>query len=214
MSILYTCPLGTAIQSQLFTDCPEQIGQIQKLIVQRAYASAGARNQFTIASANPNVIASWTPLLTALDATKAQITDWVESPTVTPGDAQTVGGGNDSLNGVEQIIAKDPTVVEVMLYQKDQATIKALKDLASETLQVYFVNEHGKIIGETDDHTSPTIFRGFLIEPKSWFVGDKSFGGYNERDSNSLRFSMSADWSDLLHVVTPSDFNAKDLTNS
>jgi hypothetical protein len=213
MSIVYDCPVGSEIADLFIDSCPEQVGQIQKIIVQRL-RDGGSRNEITIASTNPNLKATWTALFAASDNTKCQITPFVESPNLSPGDPETVGGGNDSLNGVPQIIADGPTTFEGFFYQTSQRSIKSLKELRSEEIQVFFVNEHQKIIGEVDDHASPTVFRGFQLNPKSWSVGDKSFGGFNDRDANRLQFAMVANWSDYLHIVTPVDFNPLvDLTN-
>lgn len=214
MSIVYSCPVGTAIADIVIDNCPEQVGQVQKMIFQRMF-DGSTRNQIAITGANEHTLqATYTALFAAPDGTKMQITPFVESPNLTTGDPETVGGGNDSIDGVPQIIAQGPTTFEGMFYQKGQKSIKSIKDLASERLQVYFVNEHGKIIGETDDQDSPTYFRGFEINERSFFVSDKSFGGYNDRDSNRINFALKQSWSDGLLVVDPADFNPlSDLTN-
>jgi len=214
MSLIYDCPVGAAIADINVDTCPEQVGQIQKIIFQRVY-NGTARNEIAITVAEEHTLeATYTALFSASDDTKMQITPFVESPSLTPGDPVEVGGGNDSIDGVPQIIAHGPSSFEAMFYQKSQKSIKSMQPLISEYLQVYFVNEHGKLIGEVDDHDSPTYFRGFLMNERSLFIGDKSFGGYDDRDSNMIRFALKQGWSNNLAVITPADFDPLvDLVN-
>jgi len=202
MSILYTCPPGSEINDIPNVNCYEQIGQVQKILIQRMY-DGSTRNEFTIASANPNVLASWTTFLTATDSTKVQVTPYIGSPTLPPPEPVTVGGGNDSLDGNEEIIAFNAAQFTAQLYQVPQEVILALKPYMSEQLQVYFITQNNQIIGEVDDHTTPTKFRGFEVIPKSFYVGPKGLGGHQERDANPIGFAMKYGWSDYLHVVTP-----------
>lgn len=202
MAILYNCPPGAEVNDIPVVNCYEQIGQVQKLIFQRMH-NGTTRNEFTIASANPNVLASWTPLLAANDSTKVQITPYIESPSLPPPEPITRGGGNDSLDGVEQVVAFNAAAFSAVLNNIPQSVILALKPYMSEQLQVYFVTQNNQIIGEVDDHATPTKFRGFEILPKTFYVGPKGLGGHQEVDSNPLGFSMKYEWSDYLHVVTP-----------
>ena len=202
MAILYTCPPASEINDIPNVDCYEQIGQVQKIIIQRMY-DGSTRNEFDIATTNPNVLATWTTVLTAADNTKAQVTPYIESPTLPPPEPITVGGGNDSLDGVEQIVAFNAANFTAVLNNIPQSVILALKPYMSEQLQVYFITQNNQIIGETDDHTSPTKFRGFEVLPKTFYVGPKGLGGHQERDSNPIGFAMKYEWSDYLHVVTP-----------
>lgn len=208
MGILCSCPLGAEIADITLESCPESIGQIQKILFQRRNASAGVRNSFTIASANPNLLASWTPLLAASDNTKVVQSPFINSPEFTPGAARPWGGGNATIGGVEIIVSREPTVFTSMLLNMSQKTIKDLKTLFCEDLQVYFIDEYGRIIGESDDIDAPTIFRGIPVASASLFVGDKKFGGFEEPDSNVLEFKLYPNWSDDLHIVEPSNFSA------
>lgn len=199
------CPVGASIASVVNEVCSESFGQIQKIIFQRIFSSGTTKNGFTIATANPNVKASWTPMFAASDGTKAVISPYVENPTSEPGAAVKFGGGNATINGIERIIGKDPSKFSGMLYSVRQATtIKALKTLECENLGVYLVDEYGRI-GGIGDAATPTTFRPIPIH--SLFVGDKKLGGRTEPDSNSIEFAMSPNWSDNLHIVTPTDFN-------
>lgn len=204
--MLCTCPLGTEITDIYIADCPEDIGQIQKLVVQRVYASAGTKNKFTIASANPNLLASWTTLLAASDSTKVVQTPYLTNPVVEPGAPRTYGGGNATLGGVEEIVGREATLFTASFLRASQRSIKDLKEIMCETVGVYMIDEYGRIIGISDDIASPTEF--YPIPVHGFFVGDKKLGGLEEPDMNELRFYMHPNWSDNLHIVTPTNFDA------
>lgn len=214
MGLLCTCPAASEIQDIYLDSCPETVGQIQKVIFQRLYSTGTTKNSFTIATANPNLQASWTTLFAASDGTKPQITPYIQNPTTTAGGPRTFGGGNATLGGSEIIVGVEPTTFEAEFHYVTQRTIDDLKELMCEVLAVYFIDEHGQIIGITDDKSSPTLFYPVPIVKNTLFVGDKSFGGLENPDVNALRFQMAPNWSDKLHIVTPSDFDAlTDLAN-
>jgi len=210
MALLCGCPPATAITSPDLQLCFEDIGQIQRLLFQRKYSSGTTLNSFTIASANPNLLASWTPLLAAADGTKVVQTPYIQSVEMTAGEPVTFGGGNDTLGGIEQIVAVDPTTFSAQFHRRSQIEIDNLKSLMCETLSVYFIDQFNRIIGLANDNDSATTFRGFPIAEGTMFIGDKVFGGRTAPDMNALRFQLLPDWSDNLYVVTPSDFSPLD----
>ena len=210
MALLCGCPPATAITSPDLQACYEDIGQIQRLLFQRKYSSGTTLNIFTISSANPNVLASWSGLLAASNGTKVVQTPFVQGVEVTAGEPVTYGGGNDTLGGIEVIVAKDPTTFNAQFHRRSQSEIDNMKDLECEILTVYFIDEYNRIIGLADDNDSATTFRGFDIAEGSFFIGDKVFGGRTNPDMNALRFQMVANWSDNLYVVTPTDFSPLD----
>lgn len=207
MGILCTCPLGSAIGSVTLDECPEVVGQIQKLVFQRRLNS-GVLNSFTIASANPNLLASWTPKLAATDDTKVVQTPFLNTPEMEPGAARPWGGGNQTRGGVEIIVGREPTVFRCSFINTSQKSIKDLKTFFCEDMVVYFIDEFGRIIGKSNDIDSPTIFYGLPVATFSLFVGDKKFGGFEEPDMNLLEFKLYPNWSDNLHLVTPTNFDA------
>lgn len=207
MGILCNCPLGAEIVDITLEDCPEVIGQIHKLLFQRRL-NGTALNSFTIASANPNLLASWTPKLAAADDTKVVQSPFINSPELEPGGPRPWGGGNATRGGVEIIVGRDPSVFRAMFINTSQKSIKDLKTLFCEDMVVYFIDEYGRIIGESDDIDAPTVFRGIPIASFSLFVGDKKFGGFEEPDQNMIEFKLYPHWSDNLHIVSPSDFSA------
>jgi len=215
MGLLCTCPVSATLASVTIDNCPESIGQIQKLIFQRKFASAGVRNSITIAGITPpDELATWTTLLAAADSTKVIVGPYIQGPTLEAGGPRTFGGGNNTLGGVEVITGREPSTFEAMFHNMSQATIKDLKNFMCEEIAVYMVDEFGRIIGESDDIDNPTLYYPIPIANNSLFVGDKSFGGLEEPDMNMIRFQMLPNWSDDLYIVTPTDFEAlTDLAN-
>lgn len=208
MTKFCNCPIGAAINNIPLNECPEDFGQIQKLIFQRIYSSGTTLNKFTTLSGvgAPDLLASWTPLLSAADGTKVVQSPYIQNPTNEAGAKKEFGGGNATLGGIPLIIGQEPGTFTAMILQSKQDTIKALKTYMCENVGVYFVDEYGKIGGLTDDINNPAEFLPVPI--RGLFVGDKKFGNLDEADSNSIEFMTLPNWSDNFHVITPTDFNA------
>lgn len=208
MGLLCTCPPATEPSDIYISTCPEQVGQIQKLIFQRRL-NGTALNKFTIASANPNVVASWTPLLAASDSTKVVQTPFLSEPVTTPGDPITYGsaGGNETIGGVELIIGRGPTLFEGKYLNTSNRSIADLKSWECEDTAVYLIDEHKRIWGLADDLSSVTEFYPIPIQINTLFVGDRNLGGFASVDQNMLRFYFGPNWSDKLYAVTPTDFD-------
>lgn len=202
-----SCPLGSAITSVPNAECPQDFGQIQKIIFQRVYSSGTTKNSSTLV--NAVLKATWTAFFAAADGTKTVITPYVEAPTSDGGDAITYGGGNDTIGGVTKIIGRNPVTMTFALRQYEQDIISALKGLQCEyEIGVYLVNGDGQIMGLSDG----TNF--FPIPVRSLFVSDLKLNGLETPDQNDLSFSFIPNWSDTAYIATPSDFNAlTDLEN-
>ena len=143
--------------------------------------------------------------LTATDGTKVVVSPYVEAPTSEPGGPRTFGGGNETLGGVETIIGREPTTFSGVLRSVPQSVIKAMKDLQCEAqadnLGVFLFDENGSIeclVSGTDNLPIPI---------RALFIGDKSFGGLEEPDSNAIQWSFLPNYSDDLAIVAPTDFN-------
>lgn len=204
--MLCTCPAAAALPDVPTVKCPENFGQIQKVAFQRLTKDDGSKNSF--ATAKPiTALASWTPLLTAADSTKIVVSPYINSPTTTPGDAITWGGGNDTPGGIEETVGRNPTTFESTLRKTPQAVVKALKELQCEAeagnLGVYLFGENGNIGALQDPDTAGTYYP---IPIRSLFVGDKVFAGLNEPDSNALNWSFLPNYSDNFVQVAP-EFN-------
>lgn len=209
MGLNCSCPASAALTAITIEDCVEDIGQVQKLVFQRLKQADGTVNKFVIATANPNVLASWTPLIAAADGTKVVASPFVQNPEVEAGAPRTYGGGNQTVGGIEIIVGREPTsFTSMVLRTKQRSTIKELKKLSCEAaannLGVFLVDEHGRITGKTNSGETEV----YPIPVRSLFVGDKKIGGLEEPDSNVLSFQLLPNWSDDLFLVTPSDFNA------
>lgn len=210
-SLLCSCPVGAEIDTLTVNDCPFDIGQTQKIIFQRLYSTGATRNTMTVS--NAALEATWTALFAANNSTKVTISPYVEEPTTDGGDAREFGSGNAVLGGIPRITGKNPTSFRCMLRSPQSLIAEQLNDYVCETLGVYLVTENGKIIGTTDSNTSPTNF--YSIPIRSFFIGDRKLGGFEEPDSCPISWRFLPNWSLKLKEITPSDFEALiDLTNA
>ena len=204
--MLCTCPAATALTTIPAVTCAESFGQIQKVAFQRLTAS-GAKNKFD-SLASILLKASWSALLTANDSTKIVVSPYIQAPTAEGGEARTFGGGNETLGGVEEVIGRNPTPFSGVLRKVPQSTIKIMKELQcesySDNLGVYLFDENGAI-GAIQDSGTPTTY--YPIPVRALFIGDKTLGGLEAPDSNSISWSFLPNWSDNLAIVMPTDFN-------
>lgn len=205
MGLLCSCLVDAEIADLTISSCPTDIGQIQKILFQRKYATGTTLNKFTIASANPNALASWTALTGASDGTKVVAGPLVSNPETAVGDPITFGGGNASIGGIEEIVGRQPTTFTGQFYRLDPVTARQLKGYMCEDIAVYLCDEFGRIIGLADDNSSATEF--YPIPTRSLFIGDRSLGGFEAPDQVAIQFSFLPNWSDQLYIVTPTDFS-------
>ena len=201
------CPANAAITTIPAVSCSETFGQIQKIAFQRLYASAGTLNSFTSAAAITK-LASWTALKSANDSTKVVISPFINAPTQEAGAARTFGGGNESLNGIEEIIGREPSAFTASLRRIPQDVIAIMTELeceaAANNLGVFLFDEAGRIEALVDKSVATTYYP---IPVQSLFIGDKTHGGLEAPDSNALQFSFLPNYSDQLRIVVPEDFN-------
>ena len=180
------------------------------MFFQRIYSSGTTKNKFTIASDDPAELASWTALLSASDGTKVVQTPFTEGVTNTPGEPRLVGGGNDSLGGVQSVKGAIQDLFEGNFYRLPQDVAKEIRAYECESFGVYFINEYNQIGGLADDNSNATEFYPIPIAPRTFFLGQKLFGGYDERDANAFRFEVLPDIMSEFYVVTPTDFSPLD----
>lgn len=210
------CPVGTSLPTITIADCKESFGQLQKVIFQRIYETAGTPNEIT---ANPDKKATYTALLSASDGTKMVISPFIQNPTSTPGAMRTFGGGNQTLGGIPIVLGAEPTTVEAIMYQEAQQTITQMKSFMCENIGMWLIDEYGNIacqkIETTSGGTTTVSYRPFPIN--QLFIGDKKLGGLEEPDSNAINWNFPPNWSDNFHIIKQStmDFNPlTDLSNS
>lgn len=198
--------IPTAIAS--VTDGCLNFGEIQRLYFQRTYSSGTTLNEFTISTANPNVIASWTTLLAATDSTKIVAPNTIiHAPAFTRGNKIEFGGNGETAGGVPIIMGAEPGNFTANLLYRTAQTVAGFKAMIGETLSVFFEAEDGRIIGRVDNNASPTKFRGIPIE--QYFVYDREGDTRTQPGFNVVEFYLPSGWSDYLYSVTPSDFTAR-----
>jgi len=183
-----------------------RLNEIQKFIIQRT-ATGTTKNVITIASTNPNILATWIALKVAADSTKVQISPYIDGPESEAGGPRESGGPGETRGGIPRRNGRENTPFSAKILDSPQSLIAELKAYECEDeLSVFLINECGNIIGKTDDTTTPTTFFGFPIQ--SFFVSDLNMGQYTNSDSNMLQWNFPANWSDDLHVVVPANFDA------
>lgn len=200
------CPVGAHLADLEIADCKESMGQIQKVLFQRVYKSAGTLNSMTA----PTQKATYTPLLSAADGTKMIVSPYIQNPTSEPGAARTFGGGNQTLGGIEITIGREPTTFTAIIYQESQKTIAQLKQYMCENVGVYLIDENGNIGCIVDDIDNPTSYRPIPIG--KLFVGDKKLGGFEEPDSNTIEWSFFPNWSDNFYIIKRDTLDFNPLT--
>ena len=201
------CPVGTYIADLDISDCKESMGQIQKVVFQRIYSTAGTLNSV----ADPTKKASFTTMFSATDGSKMVISPYIQGPTSEPGAARTFGGGNQTLGGIEINIGREPTTFKATIYQENQKTIALLKQYECDNVGVWLIDENGNLGCLVDDMTTPTKYMPIPITKV--FVGDKKLGGFEEPDSNSIDWSFFPNWSDTFYIVKRGALDFNPLTD-
>ena len=197
------CPAGAALPDVPAIKCPESFGQVQKVAFQRLTKGDGSKNSFTSEKAI-TALASWTALLSAADGTQVVVSSYIQAPTAEAGAARTLGGGNETLGGVEEIIGREPTPFTGVIRKAPREVIKALKEMQCESwgdnLGVFIFDENGTIGAIKDATTEGTYYP---IPIRSLFIGDKTLGGLEAPDSNAIQWAFLPNWSDDLAIVAP-----------
>ena len=203
--ITTTCPQPTYIGSVVTSlyPCPVEFGQIQKMIFWRR------GTKLTIASVTQSTY--WTTKLIATGNSKAVVTPFLIGK-ITAGAPRETGGTNDTKDGIPVVIGGLPSKAEFKAIQYSQTTIKALKKLMGETLDVVFINENGQFAYCGTQFNGTTAgFYGFPLA--ALFVGDFSLGQYDDKDENAVSFQMPSNWSDNMAITAATPF-ALTLINS
>lgn len=201
------CPAGAHLADLEIAECKESLGQIQKVLIQRVYNTAGVKN--TISAEDIKAKAQMTPLLSAADGTKLIVSPYIQNPTTEPGAARTFGGGNQTLGGIELVIGREPTTFTGIIYQEAQSTVKTMKEYSCENIGVYLVDENGNIGALSEDGGKNLM----PIPVGKFFVGDKKLGGFEEPDSNAIEWNFFPNWSDNLVIIKGTDLDYSPLTD-
>ena len=198
-----SCPLPAAIGDVTPNTCPDNFGQIQKVIFQRkGFVFDGT------AGKDITLLADWQALQVAADDTKAVVSPFTYNSIITAGESITNGGGdNTTLNGEVELVGVNPSVFTGEFRSLDAATIAALQALNCETgLGVYFITKDGKIIA---DETAAAEYTVFPVS--SLFISDKTNSGFATKDVNTISFNLEACWSAEYNKQTPAFNPLSDL---
>lgn len=187
------CPQPEKLTEIPKDDCPFNLNQIQRISFQRA----GTKFED---EANIKLLASWQAFATATDATKIVTTPLIGGdPVIEAGEPITTGGGdNSTLNGVEETEGTNPSTFSAVFKSISPKVEKALKTLMCEkNLTVYLHLQGGRTVA-TDD------FGGLPIQ--NVFISDRNNQGFGSKDTNVIRFSLPAGWSENIEIYVP-EFN-------
>jgi len=197
------CPVPTAIASAVtvLNECSADVGQIQKLVFWR-------RGQSIASVATAIISTTWTTLLAATGDTKAIVSPFIANVELAPSEPREFGGGNETRWGAPIRKGGSSPSFTASIYQYDQDTITALKNLRCETLDVLFINEANQLI-----YSDANNVAGFEIAANSLFVSDKGIGGLDDADQNVIMFNLKPDWSDTLEITVETTF-LLDMVNS
>lgn len=201
------CPAAAHLADLEINDCKESMGQIQKVAFQRIYKTAGELNSVK----DPTKKASFATLFSAADGSKMTVSPYIQGPTTEPGAARTFGGGNQTLGGIPITIGREATTFTGTIYQENQRVIAQMKQYQCENIGVYLIDENGNIGCLVDDLDEPTKYMPIPIY--SFFVGDKSLGGYEEPDSNAISWSFVPNWSDKFYIIKRETLDFNPLTD-
>lgn len=207
--------------------CPENFGQTQKLLFWQVFDAAGAKNKFepnkAVTPTDPRLIADWTTFLAAEDETKPVQSPFIAEPTSEPGAERTYGGGNATRDGALISLGKESQLFEAKFLSAEQLSIKALKTFQLGTagtggtiVGVIPINEAGQMMFSSNGLARNSVtYELYPIPITKLFFSDKGLGGFEAVDHNMVSFQMKPDWSDLIEIITPTDFDGlEDLVNT
>lgn len=206
------CPVGSSLETFKDQQCKSSFGQIQKLLFQRRTDGHGALN--VIADTDIVKKVTWEALIGAANDTAdtaVTVSPELSNPETEPGAARTFGGDNQTVGGIQIIVGREATQFTGAFYELDQSIIKAMKSYQCEDLTVYFVDEYGNIGCIAHTSGNSTSYSGVPV--KSFFIGDKDFGGLTDPDSNTISFNMLPNWSDDFAIVKQSTMDFNPLTD-
>lgn len=204
------CPKPAALPDVFKSDCPENFGQIQRFLFQR---QGHVFDSTLMVSPNSiKLLASWTPLLTAVDDTKVISTPKMANVIIPKATPKKEGGGdNTTIDGIEVIVGVGPITLTGDLISIPAKTILQLKTALGpeEDLEVFMINQYGQIIGWDIAPDAPgTKVKGLQTAGRV-FVGDAGNEGYATLDKAIFTFSFAEGWRDQCVLIKPTDFNAK-----
>jgi hypothetical protein len=200
------CPLPAAITEIGDLTCGENIGQVQKIAFQRRQATPSFPTFSGSAVGSADLLASWTTLLAAADATHVTVTPFFEN-FVIPGSEGITEGGDDNttLDGAPIVIGATTPQATGTFRSLTGELLRQLKEYNCENdLTVFLINEFSQIIGVSPNGTT---FTGIPIQ--AFFIGDGDNNGKNTQDKTNFSFSVRYGWRDRLAFCVPTDFDPR-----
>ena len=197
----WSCPLGASLDAPGVATCLEDIGEIVAFALQRT-RNGVPFNQIVLATTNPELKATGTGLVGAVDSTKVVFLEDIANAEFGGGEPREAGTGQ---GGVPNIKGTTPTTFTAQFQQIEQDVIRSYRPFQCVTaFSVFLINDAGQIIG-LKDATTAVNMRGIPI--KNFYIGPKIIGQLGSVDYNNVSWSFLGDWSDYLYVVTPTDFD-------
>lgn len=198
------CPPPAALTTIPNQNCPENLGQIQKVVFQRQGFV------FNTAGVTPNPIDdldSWTDILSAVDSTKAVVTPFMDGGAeITAAEAITEGGGdNTTLDGQEIVTGETNPLFTGNFRNLSHLVLAAMRTLRCEKLVAYFINEFDQIISKSIDANVTNV--GVPIY--AYYVGSPANTGKNQDEKTAMRFGLLADWRSTISIIKPTTFSPK-----
>lgn len=207
------CPVSDPLTTISPVTCAERFGQTQKVIFQRLINRSSSDDDKRNGEEDSRAkdVDIWVTKKSVSDDTKIVVTPFIENPTPDGGDAKTVGGGNESLNGAETVIGSNPVGMTFDMNNMPQSTIEEMEPLMCEALGhnlgVYLVNENGQLRGIKESVTSggTTTVTWRPIPIQTLFVGEWQPGGLDANDKNVLSFKFVPGYLKKTAILTPTN---------
>lgn len=204
---LYTCPLPAALPELENVTCTVAAGNIIGIALMQKQAAA------PFSSTTIKLSATWTPLLSASDATSVKIVN-VQNFESTPGEPITEGGNDQTtFRGRKKVRYVGFTDFSAMAEGVTHTYAKTLSEFTKfsalpgqrSKLQAYFFTDENFIISAAD-------FNG--IDIHAWLVADvKKGGAFKLEDNYGITFSADYGWS-FDAATTLASFDVSTLINA
>lgn len=206
MSINCSCPFPDSIAAIPAIACPQNMGQVRKIIFSRLTRTT----PFT--PTNIVTLATWTTAMAAADDDHVVATPLLAAPVIAASEAITSGGNdNTTIGGFVEINGATNPMFTGQILSPSPDVITALQELSCETL-------NGTNIGVmfVTGQSSPGGIQGKLVGTNveffpihSMFVSSLQNDGFATKDRINIQFELEGNtWQTGKTSYTPDDFNA------
>ena len=196
------CPLPS-LQAIPGSTCPFELGQLSRFLITKKASSIFPLTVGSSAADDPTLSAFWTALEApgVSDDTAIVKTPIIGGdPEITGGEPQTEGGGdNSTFNGKEEYVGNNASKFTGVFKSLSSAQIDAFALLSCHDLEVFFINNSGKIYGISKD--AGVTVEGIPVSALA--LGGKVNSGFNTKDTNAFQFSLNPGYDRYLHEIVP-----------